>query len=68
MNAVVTPTQTGVRVSLPMKVRNRRGRTEIPLPDLPRHVERESPLKYQEAIAIAVARGPWGAEVWLSPN
>ncbi|MCL5105690.1 MAG: hypothetical protein M1133_16480 [Armatimonadetes bacterium] len=57
MNTTVTPTQTGVRVSIPMKVRKPRGKTVILLPDMPRYIQREPRRDYQEAVAVAVARG-----------
>ncbi len=57
MSTAVTPTQTGVRISIPMKVRKPRGKTQILLPETHRPVEREQRKDYPEAIAVAVARG-----------
>ncbi|MCL5103868.1 MAG: hypothetical protein M1133_07115 [Armatimonadetes bacterium] len=66
MNTTVTPTQTGVRVSIPMKVRKPRGKTVILLPDMPRYIQREPRRDYQEAVAVAVARGHLWCEMLQS--
>ncbi len=57
MSTTIIPTKTGVRISIAMKVRKPRGKTQILLPDTHRPVEREQRKDYPEAIAVAVARG-----------
>lgn len=57
MSTTVTPTPTGVRVNIPMKVRKPRGRTEIVLPDVPRPGNGGHYQDYQQSLAIAIARG-----------